>query len=129
VTVSAIATRAPLPIPSERAGDTVRFVSRECVWVSVRDTGTGIRPDDMPKLFQEFSQVDSSASRQQQGTGLGLALSKRFVEMHGGTIGCESVYGHGASFWFILPTEGPLRKPAGTVEPGRQTGSLSAQPV
>ena len=128
VTVSAIATRAPLPLPSDRATDSSpRFVSRECVWVSVRDTGTGIRPEDMPKLFQEFSQVDSSASRSQQGTGLGLVLSKRFVEMHGGTIGCESVYGHGASFWFILPTEGPLRKP-GTIEPARTSG-LQPQPA
>jgi signal transduction histidine kinase len=116
VTVSAIATRAPLPLPEDRLGETPRFVSRDCVWVSVRDTGTGIRPEDMSKLFHEFSQVDSSASRQQQGTGLGLALSMRFVEMHGGTIGCESVYGAGATFWFILPSEGPLRRPQGTIE-------------
>ncbi len=114
VTISAVATRAPLPMPAERAGESPRFVSRDCVWVSVRDTGTGIRSADMPKLFAEFSQVDSSASRQQQGTGLGLVLSKRFVEMHGGTIGCESIYGAGATFWFILPAEGPLRKPVGT---------------
>lgn len=127
VTVAAIATRAPLPIPSDRAGDSTRFVSRECVWISVRDTGTGIRPDDMNKLFQEFSQVDSSASRTQQGTGLGLVLSKRFVEMHGGTIGCESVYGHGASFWFILPAEGPLRKPGTGV--GSPRAALNAQPT
>ena len=119
MTVSAIVTRAPLPIPSERATDTARFTAREAVWVSVRDTGIGIQPDDMPKLFHEFSQVDSSASRQQQGTGLGLALSKRFVETHGGTIGCESVSGTGATFWFVLPTEGPLRKPAGGVELAR----------
>jgi signal transduction histidine kinase len=129
VTVSAIATRAPLPIPCDRAGDTIRFVSRDCVWISVRDTGTGIRQEDMGKLFQEFSQVDSSASRQQQGTGLGLALSKRFVEMHGGTIGCESVYGHGAAFWFILPVEGPLRKPAGTPEPVQAGASRKVQPA
>jgi signal transduction histidine kinase len=127
--VSAIATRAPLPIPSDRAGDSIRFVSRECVWVSVRDTGTGIRQEDMAKLFQEFSQVDSSASRQQQGTGLGLVLSKRFVEMHGGTIGCESVSGHGATFWFILPTEGPLRKPPGSVEPSRPGAPWNVQPA
>jgi signal transduction histidine kinase len=127
VTVSAIATRAPLPLPSDRAGDTARFVSRECVWISVRDTGTGIRPDDMAKLFQEFSQVDSTASRAQQGTGLGLVLSKRFVEMHGGTIGCESVYGHGASFWFILPAEGPLRKPGAGIEPSRAGTGLNSQ--
>ncbi len=127
VTVSAIATRAPLPVPADRSGDTARYVARDCVWVSVRDTGTGIRPEDMPKLFQEFSQVDSSASRAQQGTGLGLVLSKRFVEMHGGTIGCESVSGHGASFWFILPAEGPLRK-AGAADPAR-TASLHPQPA
>jgi signal transduction histidine kinase len=129
VTVAAIATRAPLPVPSERATDTTRFVSRECVWVAVRDTGTGIRPDDMAMLFQEFSQVDSSASRAQQGTGLGLVLSKRFVEMHGGTIGCESVYGHGASFWFIIPAEGPLRRPGAGADPSRSGAGLNTQPV
>jgi len=111
VTVSAIRTKAPLPLPSERAGETPRLVSRDAVWVSVRDTGIGIKSEDLPKLFHEFSQVDSSASRQQQGTGLGLALSRRFVEMHGGTIGCEAVYGTGATFWFILPSDGPIRKP------------------
>jgi signal transduction histidine kinase len=110
VTVSAIATRAPLPMPAERAGDSHRLVARDAIWVSVRDTGIGIRQEDMPRLFLEFSQVDSSASREQQGTGLGLVLSKRFVEMHGGTIGCEAIYGAGATFWFILPREGPVRK-------------------
>ena len=88
-----------------------RLVSRDAVWVSVRDSGIGIRADDMGKLFQVFSQVDSSASRQQQGTGLGLALCKQFVEMHGGTIGAESIFGGGSTFWFILPVEGPLRHP------------------
>jgi signal transduction histidine kinase len=127
VTVSAILTRAPLPVPAERASDTARLVSREVVWVSVRDSGVGIKQDDMPKLFHEFSQVDSSASRQQQGTGLGLALSRRFVEMHGGTIGAESVYGAGATFWFILPCEGPLRKPASSVEVLRPSGARELQ--
>jgi signal transduction histidine kinase len=129
VTVSAIATRAPLPIPADRVGDTARYVSRECVWVSVRDTGSGIQRSDLPKLFQEFSQVDSSSSRQQHGTGLGLALSKRFVEMHGGTIGCESVYGAGATFWFILPADGPLRNPAGSTASARPSAALDVQPT
>jgi signal transduction histidine kinase len=112
VTLSAVRTPVPLSIPSERATDKPRLVTRDAVWVSVRDSGIGIRPEDMGKLFQVFSQVDSSASRQQQGTGLGLALCKQFVEMHGGTIGAESVVGGGSTFWFILPVEGPLRHPA-----------------
>ena len=74
------------------------------------DTGIGIKPEDMSKLFQEFSQVDTSASRRAQGTGLGLALCKKFVEAHGGTIGAESIYGTGSTFWFILPTDGPTRR-------------------
>ena len=124
VTVAALATRAPLPFPSDRAGEQPRLVSRDAIWVSVRDTGIGIRPEDQPKLFKEFSQVDSSASRQAQGTGLGLALSKRLVEMHGGTIGCESVHGAGSSFWFILPTEGPFRRPAASVETARPAAEI-----
>ena len=116
MTVSAIATRAPLPLPVDSPGEAVRLVSRDALWVSVQDSGIGIKQEDMPKLFHEFSQVDSSASRQQQGTGLGLALARRFVEMHGGTIGCESIYGTGATFWFILPAEGPSRRPGISAE-------------
>ena len=112
VALSAVRTPVPLSIPAERAGEKARLVSRDAVWVSVRDSGIGIRSEDMGKLFQVFSQVDSSASRQQQGTGLGLALCKQFVEMHGGTIGAESIIGGGSTFWFILPVEGPLRHPA-----------------
>ena len=112
VSLSAVRTPVPLAIPSERAGEKSRLVTRDAVWVSVRDSGIGIRPEDIGKLFQVFSQVDSSASRQQQGTGLGLALCKQFVDMHGGTIGAESIVGGGSTFWFILPVEGPLRHPA-----------------
>ena len=118
ISISAVTTRAPLPIPAERPDETARLVSREAVWVSVSDTGTGIKPEDMPKLFHEFSQVDTSHSRAQQGTGLGLALSKKFVEMHGGTIGAESVYGRGTTLWFLLPTEGPLHRPGTKVDAG-----------
>ncbi len=127
VTVSAVATRAPLPVPAERAGDAVRLVARDAVWVSIRDSGMGIRQDDMPKLFHEFSQVDSSASREQQGTGLGLALSRRFVEMHGGSIGCESIHGTGATFWFLLPSEGPVRKHQARGEGLRQSPVIEGQ--
>jgi len=111
ITISAVRTKAPLPVPATRAEDKgPRLVSRDAVWVSVIDTGIGIKPDDMGKLFQEFSQVDTSASRQAQGTGLGLALCKKFVEMHGGTIGVDSIVGMGSTFWFILPADGPVRR-------------------
>jgi len=75
----------------------------------VSDTGPGIRPEDMPRLFQEFSQVDSSTSRRSGGTGLGLVLCKSFIELHGGTIGAEAVPGHGSTFWMMLPEDGPVR--------------------
>jgi signal transduction histidine kinase len=110
IILSALSTRAPMAPPADRAGDERKLVTKDVVWVSVADTGIGIAPDEMPKLFQEFSQVDSSASRKAQGTGLGLALSKKLVEMHGGTIGAESLPGRGSTFWFILPAEGPLRR-------------------
>lgn len=110
IALAAVRTRAPLRQPADRAGDRGRLVPQDVVWISVSDEGVGIKREDMPKLFQEFSQVDSSVSRRAQGTGLGLALCKKFVEMHGGTIGADSVYGKGAAFWFLLPAEGPIRR-------------------
>jgi signal transduction histidine kinase len=110
ISLAAVRTRAPLRQPAERAGEQARYSQQDVVWVSVTDEGIGIRRKDMSKLFQEFSQVDSSSSRRAQGTGLGLALCKKFVEMHGGTIGADSVFGKGAAFWFLLPAEGPVRR-------------------
>ena len=71
--------------------------------VRVRDTGPGIRKDDLPKLFQEFQQVGEAAGNKAGGTGLGLAISREIVEGHGGRIWAESEYGKGAEFSFSLP--------------------------
>ena len=73
--------------------------------VSVHDTGIGMKPEDLPKLFREFEQIDGSYTRRYQGTGLGLALCRRFVEMHGGRIWAESQFGTGSTFTFTIPRE------------------------
>jgi signal transduction histidine kinase len=72
------------------------------VTVSVADTGPGIAAEDLDRIFEEFQQTETGAS-QSEGTGLGLALSKRFVEMHGGRIWCDSELGKGSTFRFTLP--------------------------
>jgi CheY-like chemotaxis protein len=81
--------------------------------ISVTDTGIGIKPQDHERVFHEFEQVDSSYGRLQQGTGLGLALTKRLVEMHGGEIRVESegVEGKGSIFTFTIPIRKPEKKP------------------
>jgi signal transduction histidine kinase len=101
IVVRAGQRRTVLPVPGGRR------IEREAVWVSVTDTGIGIAKDDVPRLFTEFTQVDASFSRRFEGTGLGLALCKRFVEMHGGVIGVESTPARGSTFWIELPLDGP----------------------
>lgn len=82
----------------------VRAVANHCeVVVSVSDTGTGIPADKIPYLFDEFYQVDHSLHRKHGGAGLGLAISKRFVEAHDGRIWVESEVGRGSTFTFTLP--------------------------
>jgi signal transduction histidine kinase len=72
------------------------------VEVSVSDTGVGIAPEDLEAVFEEFRQVGASAAKQ-EGTGLGLALSRKFIELHGGTIRVTSDVGAGSTFTFRLP--------------------------
>jgi signal transduction histidine kinase len=73
------------------------------VRVVVRDTGIGIAPNDQERIFEEFSQVGRDPERSREGTGLGLTLSKRFVELHGGRITVDSAPGKGSAFTFTLP--------------------------
>lgn len=71
--------------------------------ISVSDTGIGIAEKDIPLIFEEFRQVDSSIGRRAEGTGLGLPISKRLIEMHGGRLWVESSPGRGSTFYFTLP--------------------------
>ncbi len=84
------------------------------IWVN--DTGIGIAKEDQAKVFQRFTQIDSSATRSQGGTGLGLAIVKELVEMHGGTIRVQSKLGKGSSFVFTMPISS---KPADPLAAGK----------
>ena len=72
--------------------------------LKVQDSGIGIRPDQIPHLFNRFQQADGSANRKYEGSGLGLALVKKLVELHGGTVSVDSDYGHGTTFTIWLQT-------------------------
>lgn len=71
--------------------------------ISVSDTGCGIKEEDIPKLFQEFTQIESPNTNKYEGTGLGLALTKKLVELHSGRIWAKSEYGRGSTFSFTVP--------------------------
>jgi two-component system cell cycle sensor histidine kinase PleC len=77
--------------------------SDDLVQVSVRDTGIGIAPEDLARLGRPFEQIESQQAKTQQGTGLGLALSRALVELHGGELGIESTPGKGTTVSFSLP--------------------------
>ena len=71
--------------------------------ISVKDTGIGIALEDQEAIFEEFRQVGTNYAQKREGTGLGLSLTRKFVEMHGGKIWVESELGKGATFMFTLP--------------------------
>jgi len=73
-----------------------------CIEVSVSDTGVGIAPEDQEAVFEEFRQV-GTAEKKVEGTGLGLALSRKFIELHGGNIWVKSQVGEGSTFSFTVP--------------------------
>jgi signal transduction histidine kinase len=83
------------------------------VLITVKDTGIGIAPDKLETIFQEFAQIDSSSTRKGGGTGLGLPISRRLVEMHGGRLWAESngIPGEGSTFFVELPLEARITEP------------------
>src|SRR5579859_612896 len=94
---------------TDSGGITVKGESKgDKTSISVSDTGIGIAADQVPRLFAEFSQLDSGNARTQQGTGLGLALSKRLVFGMSGTIQVESKEGAGSTFFVLIPREAPV---------------------
>lgn len=98
----------------------------------IEDTGIGIATEEIPLLFEKFKQIENYRQRIHGGTGLGLALTKKLVELHGGTIEVESSLGEGAIFTVSLPEKEPLEynlaKPAIAL-PSSSPGSLSSQTI
>jgi len=83
-------------------------LSGYAVQIAVADTGIGIAPQDISKVFDEFGQVDSTIRREHEGSGLGVPLSKRLIELHNGRMWLESDPGKGSTFYFTLPIQGGI---------------------
>ena len=94
--------------------------------VDIQDTGRGIPSQDLPRLFEEFSQLHLDDSSEGKGTGLGLAISKHLIELHGGTIWGESEEGVGTTFYFTVPL--PETTPASPQRLGRAVAPVSSRP-
>ncbi len=93
------------------------------VVISVSDTGIGIPPTHLESIFEEFSRVDNSSTRKVDGLGLGLSISRRLVELHGGKLGVKSEEGVGSTFYFSIPIDGSA---ATTADPGVTRQHLEA---
>jgi hypothetical protein len=94
--------RGEITLTAETVPGTTR-IPRSALRVSVADTGPGIKPEDLGRLFQPFRQLDTGLTRRHEGTGLGLAICKRLIERLGGTISVRSECGRGSTFSFTLP--------------------------
>lgn len=91
---------------SKPEGGVIKIITRkadEAAEISVSDTGIGIKPENIDKLFLKFERLEKGISERYGGTGLGLAISRQLVELHGGKIWAESEFGKGSIFTFTLP--------------------------
>jgi signal transduction histidine kinase/CheY-like chemotaxis protein len=106
-------------VSARRQGEEVIF--------AVADTGVGIAPEDIARIFEEFQQADGGTRRRHGGAGLGLAISQRFVELHGGRIWAESQVGQGSTFHFSLPVGQTDLATAPGSRPAETTSAVSAK--
>lgn len=106
----------------------IKHFSEKLIHISVKDTGMGIKPDDIERIFDEFEQADSSYTREHEGTGIGLSLTKRLLDMHGGYIWVESEVGKGSIFNFVMPvTQGKVTTVYPPLQPIRDNVAPTAQ--
>jgi signal transduction histidine kinase len=103
--VSNLLSNAVKLTPSGGRVEVVAQRTYDGVEVAVSDTGPGIAPEDQELIFEEFRQATAASGRPAEGTGLGLPLARRFIELHGGTLWVESVLGEGSTFRFTLPAQ------------------------
>lgn len=95
---------------TERGSVTLMMEMQEqSLLVAIKDTGIGIKQEDIPIVFEQFRQIDGSLNRSVGGTGLGMPITKKLVELHGGEIWVESAPGKGTTFWFRLPRYRPTK--------------------
>ena len=107
-------------------GVAVRSVDEgRAVCLAVRDTGTGIPVDELPRLFERFHRVEGARARTHEGTGIGVALVQELVKLHGGTISVESELGRGTTFKVVLPT-GVSHLPSDRIRASRQLASTAS---
>jgi PAS domain S-box-containing protein len=106
-----------------------RRMKEGLIEISVSDTGIGIKKEDLGRLFKEFTQLDSPLQKRYEGTGLGLALSKRLIEMLGGSIGVSSEEGKGSTFSIALPLDPPAGKGNGKAEKADARGNSGSHPL
>jgi signal transduction histidine kinase len=99
----------------------------EAVELAVRDTGTGIAPEELPRLFERFHRIQGARGRTHEGTGIGLAMVRELVAFHGGTVRVESVYGQGSTFTVSVPL-GSAHLPADRISATGPSSSAALSP-